>query len=593
MAVDRVQRRMAAIVAVDVVGYSRLMGADETGTLAELKAHRTELVDAKVADHQGRIFKLTGDGMLVEFPSVVNAVACAVEIQRGMRERNANLPESRRIEFRMGVNVGDVIIEDGDIFGEGVNLAARLESIAQPGGITLSTTVRDHIGNRIDVALQDLGERNLKNIERPVRVYQVIWEGQQSASIEERFSPLPDRPSIAVLPFTNMSGDAEQDYFADGLTEDLITSLSKFRWFFVIARNSSFTYKGRSTTVQQVGRDLGVRYVLEGSTRKSGERVRVTAQLVETETGHHVWADRYDRALSDLFDVQDEIIERVTGAIEPEMLRTETVRARRKTPESLTAWDLIFRGMWHFYQVSRDHHRRAQELFRKAAETEPDVAEGHTWLGRCCAGLLFYGWSNNPEADAAEGWEAALRGARLAEADPYAHYAVGIMAVVTSRPKEAIDAAQRALDLSPSFALGYLELGVARLFLGGAAQAIEPLEHGLRLSPHDPQAFIWLQFLAIAHFLAGEHDKAVRRARDAAAKRPESFSAHCALACALAALGHEEEARQAAAQMERILAGGSGLANLLARFVEPTDRERILHGLRESGWEENEVPQTA
>ena len=517
------ERRLAAIFAADVVGYSRLVGADEMGTLAALKAHRTELVDAKVAEHRGRIFKLTGDGMFVEFPSVVNAVACAVDIQRGMRERNAAVPESRRIEFRIGVNVGDVIVEDGDILGEGVNVAARLESLAQPGGITLSTMARDHIGNRMDVKLQDLGERKLKNIERPVRVYQVHWDDEERVSMEEPSQPLPDRPSIAVLPFSNMSGDPEQDYFADGLTEDLITALSKFRWFFVIARNSSFTYKGRATTVQQVGRDLGVRYVLEGSTRKSGQRVRVTAQLVEAETGHHVWADRYDRDLADLFDVQDEIIERVTGAIEPEMLRTETVRARRKTPESLTAWDLIFRGMWHFYQVNRDNHRRAQALFRKATETAPDIAEGHTWLGRCCSGLLFYGWSDNPEADAAEGWEAALRGARLAETDPYAHYAVGIMALVTDRPKETIEAAQRALDLSPSFALGYLSLGVARLFLGDAAQAIEPLERGLQLNPHDPQAFIWLQFLAFAHFLAGEHDKAARRAREAAAKRPESF----------------------------------------------------------------------
>jgi adenylate cyclase len=395
---------------------------------------------------------------------------------------------------------------------------------------------------------------------------------------------LPDKPSIAVLPFTNMSGDPEQEYFADGLTEDLITALSKFRWFFVIARNSSFTYKSRSTTVQQVGRDLGVRYVLEGSTRKSGQRV-----LVEAETGHHVWAERYDRSLADLFEVQDEIIEKVVGAIEPEMLRTETLRARRKTPESLTAWDLIFRGMWHFHQLNRDHHRRAQELFRKATQTDFDIAEGHTWLSRCSAGLLFYGWSENPEADAAEGWEAALRGVRLAETDPYAHYAVAIMAVVTGRPKETIEAAQKALDLSPSFALGYLALGLARLFLGDATHSIEPLERGLQLSPHDPQAFVWLQFLAFAHFLSGENDKAARRAREAVAKRPDSFSAYCVLACSLTALGDNGEAKQAAIQMRRILAGGSGLSNLLARFVEPTDRERISQALNRAEWQQDRL----
>jgi adenylate cyclase len=290
-----------------------------------------------------------------------------------------------------------------------------------------------------------------------------------------------------------------------------------------------------------------------------------------------------------LFEVQDEIVDRVAGAIEPEMLRTETLRAREKTPEALTAWDLIFRGMWHFYQVTRDHHRRARETFRKAIEAAPEVAEGQTWLGRCNAGLLFYGWSNDEQADSDEGWQAALRAARLASADPYSHYAVGMMSIVTNQPNRAMEAAQRALDLSPSFALGYLQLGLARLFAGRAAQAVEPLQRGLRLSPHDPQAFIWLQFLAFALFLSGKYEEAVARARDAAVGRPESFSANCILACTLAKLGQEDEAQRAVLDMRRSLpTGGRDLKRFLDRFTAASDRERILLGLREAGWNETD-----
>lgn len=584
---DADQRRLAVILAADVAGYSRLMSEDEEATLATLTSY-LEVIAGMAAEHQGRIFGMAGDGIMIEFASPVQAVRCAVATQRALDRRNADQPETRRMVFRIGINLGDVIARDGDVFGDGVNIAARLQALAEPGSICISASVREQIMGKLSFSCATLGEMKLKNIPRPVHAFRVDWELEAPTPVGQLQSgnlALPDKASIAVLPFSNMSGDADQEYFADGLTEDLTTALARFRWFFVIARNSSFIYKGRAVTVQQVGRELGVRYVLEGSTRKSGDRVRVTAQLVEAGTGRHVWAERYDRELADLFAVQDEIVECVTGAIEPELLRTETLRARRNTSETLTAWDLIFRGMWHFYHVTKDHHLLARDLFREAIEAAPDIAEGYIWLGRSNGGLLYYGWSDNVTADTTEGWQAALRASRLAEADPYAHYAVGVMSVSTRQPARAMQAAQRSIDLSPSFALGYLLLGISRLYAGRAAQAVEPFQRGLRLSPHDPQSFMWLQSLAMAHFLVGEHEEATLRATEAAGKRPDSFAAYCALACSLPNLGRLEEAKHAAAELRRVVRQ-SDLDGLLARFADQADRERILDGLRLAGWQD-------
>lgn len=583
-------RHIAVVLAGDVAGYSRLMSADEETTLSVLTNYQ-HAIAGLVAEHEGRIFGTAGDSVMVEFASAVQAVRCAVAIQRALGRRNADLPEQRRMAFRIGINLGDVIARGGDLFGDGVNIAARLQALAEPGHICISASVHEQIAGKLNFACRFLGEKTLKNIARPVRVFGVHPLPElpvSAAGLQGDLQPPPDKPSIAVLPFANISGDTEQEYFADGLTEDLITALAKFHWFFVIARNSSFSYKARALQVQQIGRELGVQYVLEGSTRKSKDRVRVTAQLVEAETGHHVWAERYDRDLADMFAVQDEIVDRVAGAIEPEMLRTETSRPQHRMAENPTAWDLVFRGMWHFYRVTREDHRRARDLFRKAVAAAPDVAEGHTWLSRCNAGLLFYGWSENPADDTQEGWQAALNAVRLAEADPYAHYAVGIMSIVRGEANRAIEASQRAIDLSASFALGYLLLGMSRLFAGCANQAIEPLQRGLRLSPHDPQAFIWLQFLAFAHFLVDEYDEAVLCAREAAARRPESPSAHCVLACSLAQLGRQQDAEQAVAEMRRALAAGQhGPEEIISRFVNPADRERVTHALNKVGWRGN------
>jgi len=340
LATERVERRLAAILAADVAGYSRLMGADEEGTLARLKALRRELADPKIKEHRGRIVKTTGDGLLIEFASVVDALRCSVEVQREMAERNADVPPDRRIEFRMGINLGDIIRDGRDIHGDGVNVAARLEALADPGGICVSRAARDQVRDKLDVAFEDMGEQHVKNIARPVRAYRIpLGENSPSAgTLNELTKPslaLPDKPSAAVLPFTNMGGDPEQEFFADGIAEDVITALSRYPSVLVIARNSSFTYKGRSVDVKQVGRELGVRYVLEGSLRKTGNRIRVTAQLVAAETGNHVWAERYDRDLADIFTVQDEITDAVTTVIAPAIADAELHRALRKPPESL------------------------------------------------------------------------------------------------------------------------------------------------------------------------------------------------------------------------------------------------------------------
>ena len=349
MVEDHVERKLAAIFAGDVAGYSRLMGVDEEGTLAQLKAHRKELVDPKITEHRGHIVKTTGDGMLVEFVSVVDAVRCAVEIQRGMVERNADVPADRRIEFRIGINVGDIISDDNDIYGDGVNVAARLEALAEPGGILVSRNVHDQVRDKLSFGFEDMGEQTVKNIARPIGVHRVSLA--ESAAPRRRSKPTAtaktgtreraNRPSIAVLPFANMSGDPEQEYFADGISEDIITGLSKLRWFFVIARNSSFIYKGKAIDVKRVARELGVRYVLEGSVRKGGNRVRITAQLIDAETGNHIWADRYDGDLTDVFALQDAITEKVVAAIEPKLLQAEGIRSQSRSPEDLGAWEMV------------------------------------------------------------------------------------------------------------------------------------------------------------------------------------------------------------------------------------------------------------
>ncbi|MHC4611210.1 MAG: adenylate/guanylate cyclase domain-containing protein, partial [Planctomycetota bacterium] len=379
-----VQRRLAAILAADVVGYSRLIRADEEGTLAALKILHKDLIDPKIAEHHGRVVKLMGDGMLAEFGSVVDAVRAAAEVQHAIAERNANLPEEQRMVFRVGINLGDVVIDGDDIHGDGINVAARLEGLAAPGGICISAAVYDQVRDRLELAFEDLGEQEVKNIDRPVRVWRWTTDASVTtgglATADKQLS-LPDKPSIAVLSFVNMSGDPEQEFFSDGMAEEIITALSRYRWFFVIARNSSFTYKGRAVDVTQVGQELGVRYVLEGSVRKAGNRVRVTAQLIDATTGNHIWAERYDRELDDIFALQDEITETIVAAVEPELGVVERERARRKRPENLGAWGSYQRGLWHLLgDPTRDALAEARRLFQHACELDPEFAAAYADL---------------------------------------------------------------------------------------------------------------------------------------------------------------------------------------------------------------------
>src|SRR5215472_5619808 len=387
-------RRLTAILAADVAGYSRLMGEDEEGTHERLQAHLRELIEPKTAEHRGRTVKNTGDGLLAEFQSVVEAVRCAVEVQRRMGEREADQPEERRVRFRIGINLGDVIAEGDDIFGDGVNIAARLEALAEPGGICVSRVVRDQVRDKLVVSFEDMGEQQVKNIKRPLRAYRVPIDGRDAiGSVPGNAAPSYDviRPSIAVLPFNNVSGDAKQEYFVDGLTEDIITALSKWRWFLVIARNSTFVYKGKSVGPKQVGRDLAVNYVLEGSVRRAGQRLRVTAQLIDTATGMHLWADRYDRAMVDVFEVQDDITWRVAAAIEPALSLAESQKVIAKRPEHMGAWDYCQRGFWHVNKGSGADGVAAVGLFKRARAPDPNLAEAHLGLARALVVQWNYG----------------------------------------------------------------------------------------------------------------------------------------------------------------------------------------------------------
>jgi adenylate cyclase len=557
-----VERKLTAILAADVAGYSRLMGADEEGTLAQLKAHRRALVDPKITEHRGRIVKTTGDGMLVEFASVVDALRCAVEVQRGMIERNAEVPQDKRIEFRVGIHEGDIIIDGDDLFGDGVNVAARLEGLAEPGGICVSGRVQEDARGKLDVAFENAGEQSLKNIPWPVRVYRVRPSGA-AASSRPALS-LPDKPSIAVLPFENMSGDPDQEYFADGMTEDIITALSHFRWFFVIARNSTFVYKRRPIDVKQVARELGVRYILEGSVRKAAARVRISVQLIDASTGTHLWAERYDRELADIFAVQDEITEQVAGAIEPELLKSEGNVAISRT-NNLSAWDLVRQGMWNFHQVTGETHLKARELFRQAIKLDPNPPDGYIWLARVCNGLAAYGWSDDPAIDLREGMQAALRAVQLDEKNPYSHYSLAIVSVFSGALDQAIRAAEKAIEISPSFALGHLVLGMAQLFSGRAYRAVVPLEHGLRLSPFDPQNFVWFRVLALAFYFTGQRERALEAAMRALKVRPSwRPSIETVVLCYMAL----DRAEQAKTFVEQMLHLDKPKADLLAQLKQ-------------------------
>lgn len=583
MAEGPVERRLAAVLAADVAGYSRLMGADEVGTLRALQAHRGELVDPTIAEHHGRIVKTTGDGMLVEFSSVVDAVACAAAVQRGMAQRNAGGPPDRRIEFRIGINLGDIIVDGGDIFGDGVNVAARLETLAEPGGICVSDAVLQQVRDKIDVGVSDMGEQTLKNIARPVHVFRLAVQRTTEAAPARPTLPLPDKPSIAVLPFTNLSGDPEQDYFADGVVEDIITGLSRIKWVFVIARNSSFVYKGKTMDVKQVGRELGVRYVLEGSVRKSSNRVRISGQLIDTASGTHIWADRYDRALDDLFAVQDELTISVVGVIEPTLRQAEIERAKRKRPDSLDAYDLYLRALPFAFTAMPQDAERALTLLERAIELEPDYAAAHAIIAWCHEQRYLRGGLHE------ETKEAALRHARTAIAvggdDAAALATAGFVVAVVEYDYETATAAfDRSFALSSSSALALGFSSIVHAWKGDDAMAVEQAERAIRLSPFDPLLYLPYVGLAYAHFAAGRFEEAAAAAGRASQSNPKFSMPFVLHAAALANLGRGEEARSVAQRLREVEPGITvATAIRSARYANPDKNAELGDPLRRAG----------
>ncbi len=585
---ERVERRLAAILAADVAGYSRLMGANEEGTLAALKAIRRDLFDLKIKEHRGRIVKTTGDGLLVEFASVVDAVRCAVEVQRDMAECNADVPAERRIDFRVGINVGDIISDDNDIYGDGVNVAARLEALAEPGGICVSRVVRDQVRDKLDFAFDDKGEQQVKNIARPVRVYRVGARASGPPAGEtpapQAALPLPEKPSIAVLPFQNLSGDPEQEYFADGIVEDIITALSRNRAFFVISRNTTFTYKGPSVDVARVARELGVRYVLEGSVRRAGNRVRITAQLIDAATGHHLWADRYDREMADVFAVQDEITRTIIGELTPGIIAAEMQQARRKDPSQLDAWDRTMRAHWHIRRFTREDMAEARDLLEEAITLDPANAMALSDLSIASHFESVFGWSEEPAVSFARSGEAARRAVAIDDGDANAHAALAIYDFFSGRYEEARRRLRRAIDLDPNSAFARGFLGVSYAFAGDYDPTLSQTEEAIRLSPRDPLLIIWHLSNAWAALLSERHEKAVEFAREAAEANPEFPDNYAVLAAAHGHLGNETAARAALAEFLRRSPVVSTADERLNRpFGSAAQRERFLEGLRKAG----------
>ncbi|MEH2508238.1 TolB-like protein/class 3 adenylate cyclase [Bradyrhizobium sp. AZCC 1578] len=592
MSSEYVERRLAAILAADVAGSCRLIGIDEEGTLARLKALRRTLFDPKIAQHHGRVVKNTGDGAIAEFASVVDAVRCADEIQRGMVEQNIDVPQDKRIELRIGIHVGDIIIEENDIFGDGVNIAVRLEGIAEPGGISISDDARRQIRGKVDVTFEDLGSQSLKNIAEPMRVWRVPYGRAVPAvpnrlRVDEAALTLPDKPSVAVLPFANMSGDPEQEYFADGIAEDIITALSHFKALFVIARNSSFTYKGRAVDVKQVGRELGVRYVLEGSVRKAANRVRITGQLVDTATGAHLWADRFDGGIGDIFGLQDQVTESVVGAIAPVVEKAEIERAKRKPTESLDAYALYLRGLARLYQfASRQANDEALRLFNSAIELDPDFASAYGRAASCYVFAKINGWITVTGNEIAEVKRLAQRAIELGKDDAAALADSGWALVNVVRDVEVGAALiDRALMLNSNLAMAWLCGGWAKNWLGEPEAAIERFARAMRLSPLDPRVSGMRAGTAIAHFLLGRYDEAASWAAMALQDDPDHQSGLRIAAASNAMAGRPEQAHKAMARLRQLnpTLRISNLKDVLPPIRLAEDLSRYEEGLRRAG----------
>jgi TolB-like protein/class 3 adenylate cyclase len=599
---ERVTRRLAAILAADVVGYSRLMGRDEHGTLTRLKAHRAVRLEPTLARHGGRLVKLMGDGALVEFPSAVDALGAAIEFQQAMEEANRDQPEETRLVFRIGLHLGDLIVDGDDLYGDGVNVAARLEAEAPPGGIVISGNVHDAAAGRLKATFDDLGSLALKNIERPVQAFGVKWdaEGWKSStsaiaapsiarpSTTEAPLSLPDKPSIAVLPFQNMGGDPEQEYFADGMVEDIITALSRFNSLFVIARNSSFTYKGKTVDIKQVGRELGVRYVLEGSVRKSGRRLRITGQLIDSETGTHLWAERFDGSLEDVFGLQDEMTMSVVGAIAPKLNQIEMERAKRKPADNLDAYDCFLKGLALSFERTRESNDESLRLFHRAIEIDAGYAAPY---GLAAMGLNIrkvQGWIVDREREDAEVRRLAIRVSAIGKDDALALCCAGHALVNVCREYDTGAAMiDQALYLNQNLAVGWFYRGLSSAYAGLHEAAIEQIARALRLSPLDPETYPREGIMAQAYLLLGRYDDAVNWATKALSRQSNWMPALRAAAAANALAGNVDEARKIMLRMRRQDPAMtlSNFQNFTA-FRQSQDVATWINGLRLAGMPE-------
>jgi adenylate cyclase len=590
LAGERVERRLAAVMAADVAGYSRLMGRDEEHTLAQLKAFRKTLVDPRITTHRGRIVKTTGDGMLVEFASAVDAARCGVEIQREMAQQNAEVPSELRIEFRIGIHVGDIIIDDNDIFGDGVNIAARLEGIAEPGGVCISDDAHRQIRGKIDVVFDCIGEQTLKNIAEPMRAWQIRLAGETAPAIRSNPSPiqvqalaLPDKPSIVVLPFDNMSAEPGQDYLADGIVEAITAALSCIRSFFVIARSSAFTYKGRTTNARDIGKELGVAYLLEGSVQKAGNRLRIIVQLIETAGGAHVWSSRFDGAIDDFFDLQDRITEQVAGALQPSIRIAEIERSRRKRPQDLGSYDFTMRAMPHVWAFEKAESARAIELLEKALAIDPAYPLALSLAGWCHAQRSVYNWAEDIAGSQAMARSLAERAAEISGDDPIILAVLGAVHTFVRNHGTARVLLERAVALDPNAAWAWSRLGWLENYTDQPQKAIGNFERALRLSPIDPMNFNNYVGLGSSHEVAQEYDQAALFYRRALEERPNASWIYRHLASSLSGAGRIEEAKQALSEMLRYYPDLTVSKFKQAMVFSSATLERVADNLRKLG----------
>ena len=615
----RAQRRLVAIVAADVAGYSRLIGADEEGTLSALRAHRHELIDPLLAEHVGRIANTAGDSLLLEFLSAVNAVRFSVAVQKGMAARNANVPPEQRVVYRIGINVGDVVAEGDDLLGDGVNVAARLEGLANPGGICVSRTVRDQIRDKFDFALEDMGEVEVKNIARPIRAFRVLTEPGTEAparkrraarrwpaivsvvaiviaavgaiswwqpwtreaekgSLERRF----DLPTIAVLPFDNMSGDPEQEYFSDGITEDLITDLSRVSGLFVMARSTTFTYKNKSLTAQQVAEELGVDYLLEGSVRKAGTRIRVNAQLVDGRSGLHLWADRYDRELTDVFALQDEVVQKIVSALAVRLTAREEERLGQAAKVNPEAYDVLLRGLQKYRRFTRETNSEAREIFEKAIALDPNFARAYADLALTHAMDVTLGWAETHDASVRRAKEVAEHALNLDDSLPQVYFTLSIIHRLENQHDEAIAAARRAVELEPSYADGYGVMANALNYAGRPQEGRDAIQTAMRLNPLHPFYYVWV--LGQSHFLLGSYQEAIEQFENVVRSNPQFPAGHLALAASYGQAGRIEDAEWEAVEVLALLPDFSITKEReTAPYKNPADLQRWIEGLGKAG----------